>query len=224
MTPEPRKFAWSYSALSDFETCPRRHHETKILKRWVEDDRTHLNEGQEIHEAMACALKNGSALPAKHAIYQPWINNLLAIPGELMVEQKWALNTEGNACAWGSDDAWLRCVADAVKYRPPVAFVTDWKTGKSKNQPEPLQLILTSLIMFAHYPELKAVTTVFVWLVEDRVTQHTVKNLDIGNEWLKILPRAMEMQRAFEQQSYPPKPNRWCKRWCPVRSCEFHGK
>jgi len=43
-------------------------------------------------------------------------------------------------------------------------------------------------------------------------------------QWAEILPRVKLLEHAVANDNYPPKPNRFCKNYCPVKSCEYWGR
>jgi hypothetical protein len=193
-----------------------------VQKNWPEEDSEQLIYGNRVHEAMAAALRGGS-LPAEHQLYQPWINKINRTAGELMVECKWGLTADFKPTPWMSSKVWLRAIADAVKLDKDVALVVDWKTGKSQNA-DPVQLMLTSLVMFCHFPQLQCVRSDFVWLQEDDHTTQVLYRNEVADTWADILPRVKQLEQATDDNEFPPKPGRFCRSWCPVKSCEYWGK
>ena len=117
----------------------------------------------------------------------------------------------------------LTCIADAVKLDDDVALVVDFKTGKSLNV-DPVQNVLVSLMMLIHFPKLKCVRSDFIWLQEDSQTTQVVFRHEASDRWAEIIPRVRRLQQATVYDSFPPIPNRFCKSWCPVKSCEYNGK
>ncbi|HEX6825416.1 MAG TPA: PD-(D/E)XK nuclease family protein [Nitrospiraceae bacterium] len=222
---KPREFAWSYSRLNAFEICPRRFNEVMVKKAWPEERSENLEMGDAVHAAMATALKTGTDLPLAYTMYQPWIDKVNRTQGELLVEDqcRWAITREFKPTAWFSRQVWARSVADAVKVNDDVALVVDWKTGKSANA-DPMQLELTSLIALSQFPKLQAVRADFVWLQEDDHTTISVYRKEAADKWAEILPRVEKLQAATAANEFPPKPNRFCSKWCPVRTCEYWGR
>src|SRR5262245_57014845 len=154
-----KPMAWSFSRLKAYEDCPRRYEQTQLLKgKWPEARSSQLDWGDAVHAALANSLKNGTPLPTIFRIFQHWIDKVNRTPGELLIEEdcKWAITRQFTPTPWFSDKVWLRVVADAVKLDSDVALVVDWKAGKSANA-DPIQLILTSLVMLILFPELQAV-------------------------------------------------------------------
>jgi hypothetical protein len=222
---ETKEMAWSYSRLHGFELCPRRYHETQVLKNWPEEESAILIEGNAIHAAMAKALRDGTHLPTKYKIHQHWVDKILQTEGELLIEEdaKWAITRQFKPTTWFSKTVWLRCIADAVKLAPPKAGIVDWKWGKSINA-DPLQLTLTSLMLLTQFPELNCVESHFVWLQEDDKTTQALHREDAADAWAEILPRVKRFEEATIKDNFPPQPGRFCARWCPVQSCEYWGK
>lgn len=223
LTKAGRGVAWSYSKLSSYELCARRFHGTMVTKQWAEPDSQQQIDGKRLHEAFATTIRDGKQLPAAYAVHQPWIEKINQIAGETLVEQQWALDAEFRPVPWFHERTWLRVIADVVKLDAPIGFSWDWKTGKKRNQRDELQLILTALVMFAHFPQLRVIGTSYIWLNEDEQTLQTVKRADIGKHWQEILPRVREFEQAHKDQRFPPKPNYFCKNYCSVKSCEHWG-
>ena len=74
-------FTWSFSKLDNFETCAKKY-EAYSVSRSVKDDSTeNIDWGNEVHDAMAKALK-GNALPEHMLPYQPWVDRVLSGPGD----------------------------------------------------------------------------------------------------------------------------------------------
>jgi hypothetical protein len=216
----------SYSRIKEFETCGLRFYETVILKKWGAPRSAAILEGDEIHAAMATALTSGTPLPAKFRIHQKWIDKLLRTDGELFVEQKWAITQDFEPTTWNSERAWFRSVADGGKINiaKRIGCAVDWKSGKSIHQKDDLQLILIGLCMLIHYPELEAVRTDYVWLNEEHQTTKFVYRRYAADLWAKILPRIQALEAATTPDDYLPKYNSFCKRFCPVKICLFHGQ
>ena len=231
-TAQPKPFAWSYSRLKAFEDCGRRYYETQIAKNFT-DKTSDQTWGDMVHAALAQALRTGTPLPTKfHMLYQKWVDKVVNTDGELLVEDdcRWAVNRELKPVPWFAKDVWLRCIADAVKIDYPadiapygVALVVDWKAGKSANV-DPIQLTLTSLMMFLQFPMLRAIRSEFVWLQEDYSTIQSLYRNEAANHWSLLMPRVERLRQATMKDNFPPMPGRFCKRWCPVTSCEHHGR
>jgi PD-(D/E)XK nuclease superfamily protein len=216
-----KPFSWSFSKYKNFEVCPKRHYEVDLAKNYT-DSTEQLDWGNSVHKALADACSGKSPLPATMTEYQPWVDRVRAGPGELLVEQKYALTKDFQPTEYFGARAWYRGIGDVVRIDGPVGLGLDWKTGTPKHDSR--QLMLLAQCIFAFHPEVKRVRTEFVWLKEDYTTPEIFDRDTIRNEWLPILEGVKLMERAALNVDYPPKPGKLCANWCPVISCPFHGK
>lgn len=215
-------FSWSFSQLQASETCPRRYNEVDLLKNFRDEDRTNLEWGSSVHKAMAQALLSGEPLPSTMAPWQHFVDETLALPGRLIIETRLALSRDFAPVPWSSPVAWYRGVGDVIRIDGPVAQIDDWKTGARKD--DQTQLLLMSQLCFAHYPEVMRIKARFVWLKEDCATSETYNRRDMATEWLGIMQRVDTLEKMRTTKTFPPKPSRLCRAFCPVTFCEFHGK
>jgi len=93
---------------------------------------------------------------------QKWVDKVVRTEGELLIEDDLPLGGQPQAPALPM--VCQGCLAalyrDAVKLDYPAALVVDWKAGKSANV-DPIQLTLTSLMMFLQFPKLLCVRSDF---------------------------------------------------------------
>lgn len=223
-TPRPRKkYAWSYSKLKNFETCPKRHYEIDIAKTFQEDaDSPALKWGNEAHKALADACAGKAPLPTEFMAYQHWVDRVRTGPGELLVEQKFAINRNFEKRGYFDSDVWYRGIGDVLRIDRDIALVLDWKTGKILE--DSVQLMLMAQCVFSHYPAVTHVRSEFVWLKDDCTSPEVFTRQEVADQWIGLIERVNALEEADRTQNYPPKPGRLCKRWCPVVSCPFHGK
>jgi len=217
-------FSWSFSQLQSSETCPRRYNEVDLLKNFRDEDRSALEWGAEVHKAFARALMSPEALPlpATMAPWRHWVDEILALPGRVIVEAKWSIDRTFNKCPWSAPVAWYRGVADVTRVDGPVADGIDWKTGAIKE--DDTQLLLMAQLVFTYFPDVKRCRQRFVWLKHDCATERIFNRQDMTKEWIGILQRVKTLEDMKTNKVFPPRPSRLCREYCPVRSCEFHGK
>ena len=84
--------------------------------------------------------------------------------------------------------------------------------------------MLMATCIFIHHPEVNQIKTRFMWLKDECTTRDTFDRHKIMEQWVPLIPEITAMQKAAETMTYPPKPNRLCRKHCPVTSCPFHGK
>jgi hypothetical protein len=219
----PKSFAWSYSKLKNYETCPKRHFHVDIQKDAKEEESENLQYGNMLHDALGKRLgEKRTPLPKSFAHMEEWCTRLDDGRGELHSEQKLAITKDFGPCAFFDNEAWFRGVADVVKIMGPVALVLDWKTGKVVE--DSVQLALTAACVFAHFPQVQKIRCEFVWLKEDATSRADFARTDMPGFWASVLPRVQTLEQAHNTTTYPAKPGNLCRRWCPVKQCPHHGE
>ena len=223
-----RPFAWSWSRLKNYRTCPKRHYHLDLAKDIKEEESEQLKWGNDVHEALAKAVGQGFILPATMTRYNKWPQRLASIRGpgvKIKVENKLAIDEQFQPCGFFDGAAWFRAVVDVLCILPSetrAAVTIDWKTGNV--DPEFEQLALSAQTIFSHYPDVDEVLAIYVWLGHDTQTVKIYQRDDMGQLWTDLLPTVKEMKMAADTMTYPPKPSGLCKRYCPVVSCPYHGK
>jgi hypothetical protein len=227
----PKPFAWSYSRLKNFETCPKKYWHNDVAKDVQQEESEALMLGNEAHKAIAAYIEHGKQLPVAFIHYQEQVDRCLltpsgksirAIPGvQIKTEQQLAITAEFGPCAWFGPEAWYRGIGDLVWVAGRAAYVADWKTGKViEDSP---QLGLLAQCIFAHYPEVERVRSEFIWLKEDATTRVDVSRADMAQMWVDIFPRLRSLQEAHAQTLFPAKPSGLC-RWCNVKVCPNYSR
>jgi hypothetical protein len=227
---KPKPFAWSYSKLKNFETCPKRHWHIDIAKDVSEPESEQLKYGNVVHTVMAQYIQHGTQMPpALEMELRPFADRVFDWKGvdvrsrgaTVEVEQQYAITADLGPTEWFGKDAWFRGIGDVVWELGPLCFIGDWKTGKILEDTP--QLILMAACIFAHKPHIQMVRSQFIWLKEDAETTYDVKRADMPAHWANLLPRVQQMVEAHRQMNFPAKPSGLCKRWCPVKQCPHNG-
>lgn len=224
---------WSYSKLKNFENCPKKYYEVDVSKNFKEQTQE-LAEGDATHKALAIHAKSGAPLEGIYAPYNHWLHGtnardygptrdgMLTLPGEILVEQKFAITRDFRPTPFFSKAVWMRGIGDILRIDGPVAHYRDYKTGKLRH--DATQLVLAAQMVFSHYPSVRRVLCQFVWLQDDTVTSETLSRDGVVEAWGPILDRYHALNHAHVTSSFPPKPGKLCARYCPVNSCPHHGK
>lgn len=213
--------AWSVSALSSFETCPKRHYLTRIAKKVFDVPSEEVKWGREVHKAFELRLKGEQALPAYLSNYEGMVSRIIARPGKRLIEHRLCVDANFQPTDWRSKSAWCRGVVDVGVVGAKTAFVADWKTGKRK--PDQDQMELMAAMSFAEFPYLEEITTTFVWLKDKKLDTHVYNKTDVGRIWAGFLPRVSRLEKAIVEDKWPAKPSGLCGKWCPVTQehCEY---
>lgn len=217
-----KAFAWSFSKIKNFEKCPKRYYEVDVAKTYKETEGEALLWGNQVHAALAAAITGKAPLPESMALYQKWVDRVRAGPGQLVVEQKYAITKALGRTEWFAPNAWYRGIGDVVRVHGKVALVLDWKTGKV--DPDSVQLALMAQCVFANFPDVQRVRSEFVWLAHDTTSPEVYSRADMVDVWNDLLPRVDSLEHATIKQNFPPKPGGLCRKWCVVQSCPYHGK
>lgn len=216
----------SYSALSSFETCPRRHYLTRISKEVADPPGEAAQWGNTVHAALQRYIQgDASALSGSLKGYRHLADTLVTrIPGaEIHAELQLAVDHELNPCGWWDKRGWIRGIVDALVLNGNVAYAVDWKTGKRKDDEG--QLALFAGLVMTHYPEVEKVQAGYVWLQEKLIDRSTFRRDDLPLIWQQYAPRVEQLRRAFANDNWPARPSGLCRNWCPVgrRLCEHCG-
>ena len=216
--------AWSFSALTAFETCAKQYYHVKVAKDIKEVEGEAATWGKKTHKHFEDRIAKAIPLPDYLAAYEGIANSISAKPGTKLVEYQMAITSDFKPTEWFAKDVWCRGIVDAGVLTSKRAAAFDWKTGKRK--PESDQLRLFAGLMFAHFPNLEVVDTAFVWIKENKMDRETVQKAEVPIIWQEFAPRVARMKRAFDENRFPPNPSGLCRKWCPVPKhiCSYSGK
>jgi hypothetical protein len=215
MKPKP----WSHSALEDFKNCPRAFSEKRIFKSVVETKGEATVWGEQVHKHFEDRLVDGLALPTILEMHEGFLSRFEALPGEMGVEAKIALNLRGQPCGFFDEDVWYRGVIDALKVNGTQALVIDHKTGKVHQKMQ--QLALFAIWVFAKYPAVETVRAEYYWTQNRSKSGATYHRHQIPALWAPILPDLRQYAQAFREDTWQPRQSGLCNGWCPVETCEF---
>jgi hypothetical protein len=211
-----KEFAWSFSALTRYENCPKQYYHLSVAKDFKDEDSEYAADGKVVHEGMFARVVKNKPLPLPIRHLESMAKPFADAEGEKHGEMKLALNRKFEPVAWFADDTWVRAVVDLLIIRENKAIIVDWKTGKVKD--DFTQLRLTAAILSRYMPELDFFTLVYVWVNKKQVTKKTATLSMHTLLWNELLPRVSKIERAIRETTFPARPSGLC-RWCPVRSC-----
>jgi len=219
--------AWSHSShssLKDFEGCQRRYHEVKVLKNYpfVQTEATIY--GNQVHEALELYVKEGKEIPPEYSQFKPVVDSLLKKPGRALPEYEMALTAGLSPCHWKSPEVWVRGIADILIIDDDnlTAWVGDYKTGNDK-YPDQDQLVLMSLMVFAHFPHIRKVNSALLFIVKNSMVKFSMTHEQIEKYWWEYRQRYAKLQACFTHDVWKPMQSPLCG-WCPVKTCEFNPK
>ena len=212
--------AWSYSALSQFETCPRQYYETRVTKRAVQVETEALRWGNNVHKALENRAKEGTELPTGMAQWEPMMQRLDRLKGRLLAETQIAVTREFKPVSWFDKSVWLRLVIDYGRETDNCVLALDYKTGKPK--PDIDQLRLFAGVLLRTNPQLERAITGYVWLKTKQVNQEVFTQDDVQGIWDGFTPRVARLMQAHHENQWPCRPSGLCRGWCPAKACEHY--
>lgn len=215
---------WSYSALTAFETCPKRYQLTRVTKQVVERPTEATRWGNKVHKALELFALGKQPLPEEMQEYGRYVEKILSYEGRRVVEERVALNKGFRPTTWMAKDVWVRGIIDIGVVGSETAYLLDWKTGK--HRPDSDQLKLFAALAFAKYPWVNNVVTGFIFLKPKKFEKEKFTRKHLPEIWNEFMPRLSRLAIASTEDKWMPKPSGLCKNWCPVgRSlCEYCGQ
>jgi RecB family exonuclease len=218
------KVVWSHSSLKDFEGCARRYHEIKVLKNYKFEETEATRYGTDLHKAAEDYLADGVVLPSRFTFVKDVLDVLYKKPGRKLTEHKMALTEKLRTCEWDASDVWVRGIADLliIDDENLTAWVVDYKTGNNR-YPDREQLVLMSLLVFAHFPHIRQVKSALLFVVKNDMVKHNMSVDETKDEWQRYRERSARISACIDSGVWNPKQTPLCG-WCAVKSCEFNPK
>jgi CRISPR/Cas system-associated exonuclease Cas4 (RecB family) len=199
---------WSYSKLKAFETCPKQFYHMKVLKQYPQVETEAMRYGTDVHLACEEHIRDGKPIPKKYSYVQPMLNAL-------------------KPCGFKDKDVWFRGIADLIILDKDnkLAWVVDYKTGKSARYADKGQLELMALAVFIHFPEIKEVRggllfVVCKQLITETYSVHRQKQKLID----KYTNKFRQMLIASDKDVWNANPSGLCHRHCEVLECVHNGR
>jgi len=215
-------FAWSYSRLKNYETCPKRHWHYDIAKD-VGDGNVAQGEGHDTHKAFEQRVSHDTPLPLPLVQHEAMLAKLCSLPGERYTELKLALTEGYQPVGFFDKRVWFRTVIDfCAMINDKVCTVIDYKTGRP--QPDTTQLQLMSATVMHYMPKVRRVRAALLFVNHNKVEREEYTPESLPEIWSEVLPRVAKLEMAVKTTDFPPSPNGLCKRYCNVTSCPYHGR
>ena len=156
---------WSFSKIKAFEQCPKQFYHMKILKQYEEKETEAMLYGTHFHSAAEEYIKNCTPMPGRFDYAVGVLDSLQAKQGKKLCEYRLGLTLELEPCGFSDKDVWFRGIADLIILNDDLAWVVDYKTGKSARYADKGQLELMALAAFKHFPEVEEVRAGLLFVV-----------------------------------------------------------
>lgn len=216
--------AISHTSLSTYQTCPKQYH-AKYITKEVKFQQTEATiYGNRMHEAMEHRLRNKTPLPEEFASLEGVAATVEHMKGNLMVEMELAITRDLTPTQFFAKDVWLRGKADVMVFDTETGAlrIFDWKTGKPKKEMQ--QLKIMALAAFYSLKYVKKIRVAFVYTKTGDVDAQDFTAEQIPEIVAEVQQETNRLEKAHDNNLFPPQPNGLCKNWCQVTSCQFAGK
>lgn len=214
-----KPFAWSYSALTRYENCPKQYYHINVTKDVKDTYGSEAgNEGDQIHKALFRRVINGDPLPLAYRQFEKIADRFAKVQGEKHGELKLALNRSYEPTDFFASDVYVRAIVDLAIIRDGEAVVVDWKTGKVK--PDFTQLSMAAAVLSQYMPEIEKFSTAFVWLKHNNISRQIYTKDQLTEVWNDLIPRVGKIEEAIKVTEFPAKPSGLCK-YCKVTQCPY---
>jgi hypothetical protein len=152
------------------------------------------------------------------------VDALLNKSGRKLPEYEMALTTDLLPTSWKADNVWVRGIADLliVDDENLTAWVADYKTGNNK-YPDRDQLVLMSIMVFAHFSHIRRVNSALLFLVKNDIVKMSMTADEVKKHWWNYRERYARLEASFANDVWNPNQTPLCG-WCPVKTCEFNPK
>ena len=210
--------------MKDFEGCPRRYHEVKVLNNYPFQETEATYYGKEFHSAAEHYIKDGTPLPSQFEYAKDTLDALLSKPGRKLCEYEMGLTKDLLPCSFHDKNRWVRGIADLLIIDDDnlTARVVDYKTGNNK-YPDTDQLKLMSLMVFKHFPHIRKVSSALLFVVKNDMVKSSMAVDEADAVWWEYRERVARLEQCFASGVWNPKSSGLCP-WCPVKTCEFNPK
>jgi len=218
------KKATSFSALNNFETCPKKFWHLRVERDVKEEEGEALKYGKRVHKALELYVDKGKKMPADLEYLAPHVEKFRNLSATRHCEMELAINERYKPVGWFDKDVWIRAKLDLVIIGARRALLVDYKTGKMKDDGF-TQLKLAAAMLMLHFKELECVDMAYLWTQHDGVTTREEFNrADFVQVWNEMMPRLIAFEEAHVRDNFPARPSGLCKNYCPVLQCPHNGQ
>ena len=213
-------FTWSYSALKEYENCPRKYYEIRVAQNYTVIPSEKMIYGTEVHKALEDYVKDGKELALNYLRFKPAADALIDIPGEKYPEYEMALYKDKTKCDFTDDGRWVRGIVDLLIVDNEYAFIVDYKTGSNK-YPDLKQLKLMALMTFVHFPQVNKIKAGLLFVMHNSFLTEEYVRSDIDKYWKSFEQSLGRLNNSYELNVWQANPTPLC-RFCPVKNCEYN--
>ena len=215
---------WSFSKIKAFQQCPKQFYHEKVVKQYPFKMTDAVRYGNEFHKAAEDYIQ-GKELDRRFEFARPALDSLNAKEGDKLCEYRMGLTNRLEPCTFGARNVWFRGIADLLilDHKNNLAWVVDYKTGKSAQYADSGQLELMAMAVFRHFPHIDTVRAGLLFVVCNELIKDSFIASDSKKLWIKWADSFTDMKYAYENDVWNPNPSGLCRRHCPVVECSHNG-
>jgi len=196
----------------------------RIARDYVESETEAMLYGTAFHTAAEEYIRDNKPMPPQFDYAVATLDKLRAKPGNKLCEYKLGVTKDLEPCGFTDEGVWFRGIADLIILDDDVAWVVDYKTGKSARYADKGQLELMALVVFKHFPQVEKVKAGLLFVVSKDLIKDVYTKEQVPALWEKWLADYSKLEQAFKNDMWNPKPSGLCRRHCAVTECAHNGR
>ena len=217
---------WSFSKIKAFQQCPKQFYHEKVIKQYPFKMTEAIRYGDQFHKAAEKYIRDGEELPKRFLYAKDSLDALKRKRGDKLCEYRMGLTEDLEPCGFYEDNVWWRGIADLIILNQDqgLAYVVDYKTGKSSRYADKGQLELMAMATFKHFPNVGTVRAGLLFVVCEDLIRNTYEQYEEDTLWDKWMDNFQTMETAYKVDVWNPKPSGLCRQWCQVMECPHNGR
>jgi len=196
----------------------------RIARDYIESETEAMLYGTAFHTAAEEYIRDNKPMPPQFDYAVATLDKLRAKPGNKLCEYKLGVTKDLEPCGFTDEGVWFRGIADLIILDDDVAWVVDYKTGKSARYADKGQLELMALVVFKHFPQVEKVKAGLLFVVSKDLIKDVYTKEQVPALWEKWLADYSKLEQAFKNDMWNPKPSGLCRRHCAVTECAHNGR
>ena len=216
----------SFSKIKAFQQCPKQFYHEKVIKQYPFKMTEAIRYGDQFHKAAEKYIRDGEELPKRFLYAKDSLDALKRKRGDKLCEYRMGLTKDLEPCGFYEDNVWWRGIADLIILNQDqgLAYVVDYKTGKSSRYADKGQLELMAMATFKHFPNVDTVRAGLLFVVCEDLVRSTYEQYEADTLWDKWMDNFQTMETAYKVDVWNPKPSGLCRQWCQVMECPHNGR
>ena len=217
---------WSFSKIKAFQQCPKQFYHEKVIKQYPFKMTEAIRYGDQFHKAAEKYIRDGEELPKRFLYARDSLDALKRKRGDKLCEYRMGLTEDLEPCGFYEDNVWWRGIADLIILNQDqgLAYVVDYKTGKSSRYAVKGLLELMAMATFKHFPNVDTVRAGLLFVVCEDLVRSTYEQYEADTLWDKWMDNFQTMETAYKVDVWNPKPSGLCRQWCQVMECPHNGR